>query len=58
MYCSQEVLEAVKPKRTKLGTSKRSESIRRNPFQLVTDASLVHENENETDLTVEIEVCR
>ena len=30
--------------------------MRRNPFQLVTDASLVHENENETDLTVEIEV--
>ena len=56
MYCSQEVLEAVKPKRTKLGTSKRNESIRKNPFQLVTDASLVHENENETDLTVEIEV--
>ena len=48
MHCSQEVLEAVKPKKTKLGTPSESSS------QLVTDASLVHENE--IHLTVEIEV--
>jgi len=42
-----EVLEAVKPKKTKLGTPSESSS------QLVADASLVHENE--IHLTVEIE---
>ena len=54
MHCSQEVLEAVKPKKTKLGTPLESESMRRKTHQ--PDASLVRENENETDLTVEIEV--
>ena len=50
MHCFQEVLEAVKPKKTKLGTPLESSS------HLVADASLVHENENEIHLTVEIEV--
>merc|ERR1711971_79764 len=44
-----EVLEAVKPKKTKLGTPLESSS------HLAADASLVHENENEIHLTVEIE---
>ena len=56
MHCSQEVLEAVKPKKTKLGTPLESESMRRKTHQVVSDASLVRENRNETDLTVEIEV--
>ena len=55
------MLEAVKPKKTKLGTPLESESMRRKSSSLrrrassplVADASL----ENETDLTVEIEVC-
>ena len=42
------MLEALKPKRTKLGTPHAN--------QLVTDASLVRESENEIHLTVEIEV--
>jgi len=54
-----DVLEAVKPKKTKLGTPLESESMRRKSSSrrrkasspLVADASL----ENETDLTVEIE---
>jgi len=54
-----DVLEAVKPKKTKLGTPLESESMRRKnsgrtrkaSSALVSDASL----ENETDLTVEIE---
>ena len=46
----------MKPKRTKLGTSLRRESKRRNPFQLVPEVSFVHEKDDETDLTVEIEV--
>jgi len=41
------VLEALKPKRTKLGTPHAN--------QLVTDATLVRESENEVHLTVEIE---
>merc|ERR1711971_1517646 len=44
-----EVLEAVKPKKTKLGTPLESSS------HLAADASLLHENENEIHLTVEIE---
>ena len=47
---SQKVLEALKPKRTKLGTPLAN--------QLVTDASLVRESENEIHLTVEIEVLK
>ena len=50
------MLEAVKPKKTKLGIPLESESMRRKAHQLVADASLLHENQNETDLTVEIEV--
>ena len=51
------MLEAVKPKKTKLGIAMRSESMRsETSSQLVSDSSLFHENENETDLTVEIEV--
>ena len=50
------MLEAVKPKKTKLGTPLEIESMRRKTHQVVSDASLVRENENETDLTVEIEV--
>ena len=46
----------MKPKKTKLGIPLESESIRRKAHQLVADASLAHENDNETDLTVEIEV--
>ena len=46
----QKVLEALKPKRTKLGTPHAN--------QLVTDASLVRESENEIHLTVEIEVLQ
>ena len=54
---SQKVLEAVKPKKTKLGTAMRSQSMRsETSSQLEADASLLHENENEIDLTVEIEV--
>merc|ERR1719278_1790893 len=57
-----EVLEAVKPKRTKLGTPLESESMRRKSNSrrrkgssaLVAEASLEN-NENETGLTVEIE---
>merc|ERR1719397_1839608 len=51
-----EVLEAVKPKKTKLGAPVESESMRRaTSGKLVADASLVEENENETGLTIEIE---
>ena len=46
--CSQKVLDAVKPKKTKIGTPPLN--------QLVADASLVLEDENEVHLTVEIEV--
>ena len=46
----QKVLEALKPKRTKLGTPHAN--------QLPTDASLVRESENEIHLTVEIEVLQ
>ena len=57
IHCFQEVLEAVKPKKTKLGAPVESESMRRGTSsKLVADASLVEENENETGLTVEIEV--
>ena len=57
MHCFQEVLEAVKPKKTKLGAPVESESMRRaTSGKLVADASLVEENENETGLAVEIEV--
>merc|ERR1711971_814534 len=50
------VLEAVKPKKTKLGTPLESSSMRRGTSsKLVADASLLHKNENEIDLTVEIE---
>ena len=57
------MLEAVKPKRTKLGTPLESESMRRKSNSrrrkgssaLVAEASLEND-ENETDLTVEIEV--
>ena len=44
------MLEALKPNRTKLGTPHAN--------QLVTDASLVRESENEIHLTVEIEVLQ
>ena len=44
------MLEALKPKRTKLGTPHAN--------QLVTDATLVRESENEVHLTVEIEVLQ
>merc|ERR1711971_1156681 len=51
-----EVLEAVKPKKTKLGAPVESESMRRGTSsKLVADASLLEENENQTGLTVEIE---
>ena len=51
------MLEAVKPKKTKLGIAMRKESMRsETSSQLEADASLLHENENEIDLTVEIEV--
>ena len=51
------MLEAVKPKKTKLGIAMRSESMSsETSSQLVADASLLHENEDEIDLTVEIEV--
>ena len=57
MHCSQEVLEAVKPKKTKLGTPLESESIRRkNSSRRLTTTSIGEEDENETDMTVEIEV--
>ena len=54
MYCSQEVLEAVKPKKIKLGTPLESSSMRgKISSQPVADTSSVHEN---TNMTVEIEV--
>ena len=57
MHCSQEVLEAVKPKKIKLGKPLESESMRRkSSSQPVAETSSVNEDENETDMTVEIEV--
>jgi len=51
-----EVLEAVKPKKTKLGTPLESESMRRkNSSRRLISTSLSQEDENETDMTVEIE---
>ena len=47
----------MKPKKTKLGTPLESESIRRkNSSRRLISTSLSQEDENETDMTVEIEV--